>query len=133
MIEMLIVDCGVTTFLFGSKSRFNSLCYEIVSEIKKKQNHIQRVYVRAEFPEIEEEYKRYLMCLYEDTYFPKCALNSGKAAYIKCNREMIDKSQYCVFYYSKELEPTTRNSGTKIAYDYAVQKKRCIYLLPNRH
>ena len=129
-IEKLIENYGVTAFLFGSKSRFNSLCYEITTEIKKKYSHIQRIYVRAEFPDIEEEYKKYLLGYYECTYFPNCARNSGKSVYIKRNREMIDKSEYCVFYYNKLLEPTNRNSGTKIAYKYAIKKKRKIYLLP---
>lgn len=31
VIEELMVGQGVDTFLFGSKSRFNDLCYEIVS------------------------------------------------------------------------------------------------------
>ncbi|MGN1316910.1 MAG: hypothetical protein ACI4VW_07610 [Acutalibacteraceae bacterium] len=35
IIEKLIVDENVDTFLFGSKSRFNSLCLELVTEIKK--------------------------------------------------------------------------------------------------
>jgi hypothetical protein len=33
IIEALIVQNCVDTFLFGSKSRFNDLCYEIVSEL----------------------------------------------------------------------------------------------------
>ena len=56
IIEKLIVDEKVDTFLFGSKSRFNSLCLELVTEIKEKYPHIKRVYVRAEYQEINEEY-----------------------------------------------------------------------------
>ena len=41
--------------------------------------------------------------------------------------EMIDKSNYCVFYYNANYTPLKkRNSGTKIAYDYAVKKKKII-------
>ena len=47
IIEKLIVEKQVDTFLFGSKSRFNSLCLELVTEIKEKYPHIKRVYVRA--------------------------------------------------------------------------------------
>ena len=68
-IEKLIINDKVDTFLFGSKSRFNDLCYEIVSELKEKYHHIKRVYVRAEFPVIDESYERYLLSRYEDTYF----------------------------------------------------------------
>ena len=36
IIEKLIVEKQVDTFLFGSKSRFNSLCLELVTELKEK-------------------------------------------------------------------------------------------------
>lgn len=52
IIERLIVDENVDTFLFGSKSRFNNLCLELVTEIKEKYPHIKRIYVRAEYPDI---------------------------------------------------------------------------------
>ncbi len=34
-IERLITDENVDTFLFGSKSRFDSLCLELVTKLKK--------------------------------------------------------------------------------------------------
>ena len=124
IIEKLIVKNSVDTFLFGSKSRFNSLCQETVTEIKQKYPHIKRVYVRAEFPYISDDYKRYLLENYEDTYFPEKIINSGKAAYIERNCEMIDKSRYCIVYYDEKVAPTTRKSGTKIALDYAIRHKK---------
>ena len=124
IIEKLIVKNSVDTFLFGSKSRFNSLCQETVTEIKEKYPHIKRVYVRAEFPYISDDYKRYLLENYEDTYFPEKIINSGKAAYIERNCEMIDKSRYCIVYYDEKVAPTTRKSGTKIALDYAIRHKK---------
>ena len=60
IIEKLIVDEKVDTFLFGSKSRFNSLCLDLVTEMKEKHPRIKRVYVRAEYPYISEDYKNYL-------------------------------------------------------------------------
>ncbi|MEE1002225.1 MAG: hypothetical protein U0L17_00570 [Acutalibacteraceae bacterium] len=78
IIEKLIVKNSVDTFLFGSKSRFNSLCQETVTEIKQKYPHIKRVYVRAEFPYISDDYKRYLLENYEDTYFPEKIIIQAK-------------------------------------------------------
>ena len=60
IIEKLIVENSVDTFLFGSKSRFNDLCLELVTKIKEKHPHIKRIYVRAEYPNIDEIYKNYL-------------------------------------------------------------------------
>ena len=71
IIEKLIVDENVDTFLFGSKSCFNRLCLELVTEIKEKYPNIKRVYIRAEYPYISEHYKNYLLESYEDTYYVK--------------------------------------------------------------
>lgn len=93
-VEKLIVEENVDTFLFGSKSRFDALCLEIVSEIKEKYPHIKRIYVRAEFPFIDDSFKAYLMKLYDDTYYPEKILGAGKAAYVERNYEMIDSSRF---------------------------------------
>lgn len=119
-IERLIVEERVDTFLFGSKSRFDSLCLELVSELKQKYPHVQRIYVRAEYPYISEHYKNYLLKSYEDTYYPEKIVNSGRAAYVERNYEMIDNSRFCIVYYDERNAPTTRKSGTKIAFEYAV-------------
>ncbi|MBQ9107130.1 MAG: DUF1273 family protein [Clostridia bacterium] len=131
IIERLIVDEKVDTFLFGSKSRFDSLCLELVTEIKEKYPHVKRVYVRAEFPVIGDDYKAYLLKRYEDTYYPEKIIGAGRAAYVERNYEMINRSKYCVVYYDEQNAPTTRKSGTKIALDYAVKKERKIITFPN--
>ena len=126
IIEKLIVDEKVDTFLFGSKSRFNSLCLELVSEIKEKYPHIKRVYVRAEYPDINEQYTNYLLESYEETYYPQHIRDSGRAAYVERNYEIINKSKFCIVYYDEPNAPTTRKSGTKIALDYAIKKGKQI-------
>jgi len=128
LIEKLIEDENVDTFLFGSKSRFNSLCLELVTKIKEKHPHVKRIYVRAEFPAISDDYKAYLLKFFEDTYYPEKLLVSGKAVYIQRNHEMIDNSKYCIVYYDEQNATTLRRSGTKIALEYAVRKKKEIYI-----
>lgn len=120
VIEKLIAGKRVNTFLFGSKSEFDTLCLKIVTDFKE------------EYPYINNEYEEYLLESYDDTYYPERIINAGKAAYIERNCEMIDKSAWCVVYYDKDYTPVGRkksklghqpNSGTKIAYNYA--EKRC--------
>ncbi len=130
IIEKLIVEKQVDTFLFGSKSRFNSLCLELVTKIKEKYPHIKRIYVRAEYPYINAQYKNYLLENYEDTYYPKKIVNSGRAVYVERNYEMINNSQFCIFFYDEKYSTTTRKSGTKIALEYAVKRNKCIIKLP---
>ncbi len=137
-VEMLIVKENIDTFLFGSKSQFNSLCHKLVTEIKTRYPHIKRVFVRAEYPVIDDGYRDYLLKDYEDTYYPKCIINSGKAVYIERNCEIIDRSRICIVYYNPDYQPPqrkegnnmlkshTKKSGTKIAYDYAVRKNKSI-------
>jgi len=130
VIECLIVDENIDTFLFGSKSQFDDLCYDIVPEIKKKYPHIKRIFVRAEYPYIDESYVAYLLKSYEDTYFPKSVLGAGKASYVKRNCEMIENSRFCIVYYKEDYTPKGRKSGTKIAFDYAEKKKKTIIRFP---
>ena len=129
-VEDLITNKNVDTFLFGSKSRFDELCLEVVTKIKEKYPHIKRIYVRAEFPVISDEYKTYLLKSYEDTYYPERLVGAGRAIYVERNREMIDGSRFCIVYCDGENEYKTRKSGTKIAMDYALKKGKEIICFP---
>ena len=129
-VEKLVLEQGVDRFLFGSRSRFDSLCYEVVSEIKKQHPHIKRVYVRAEYEHISDSYEEYLLKSYEETYFSKNAKGAGKAVYIKRNYEMIDSSDFCVVYFDESRTNGTK-SGTKIALDYAKKYGKRIILIKN--
>ncbi len=86
--------------------------------------------MRAEYPDINGDYENYLLEMYEETYYPKRILGSGKAVYVERNCEMIDKSRFCVIYYESQIAPTTRRSGTKIALDYATKHGKHIIKLP---
>lgn len=116
----LIVNRGVDTFLFGSRSAFDRLCYDVVSQVKNEHPHIKRIYVRAEYPHIDNSYLAYLLQFYEETYFPDKILHAGKASYIERNQEMINKSMFCIVYYCKHT--ANKRSGTRIAFDYAKRK-----------
>ena len=138
IIENLIVNEKVDTFLLGSKSQFDDLCHKIVTELKEKYPHIKRIYVRSAFQHIPDWYEDSLLQHYEDTYFPEHMENAGRATYVERNQEMINKSDFCIVYYDENYAPPKRKnsrrdltdyqprSGTKIAYDYAVKNKKII-------
>ena len=131
-IEKLILDYGVSVFLFGSKSEFTHLCYTVVTELKEIYPYIIRIYIRAEFPNISCSYREYLFLFYEDTYYPEKIKDSGSAVYVERNREMIDRSSFCVFYYNDLYNPNTgksKKSGTALAYSYAKRKKLTVFNL----
>jgi len=118
-IEKLILNKGVNTFLFGGKGCFDRLCLETVTKLKEKHPHIQRIYVRAEYPYINDWYERSLLNIYDVTYYPENIICAGKVVYVERNIEMIKRSRYCVVYYNEEEAPKKRKSGTKIAMEYA--------------
>ena len=39
----MIVEAGVDTFLFGSRSKFDELFHIVATELKEKYSHIQRI------------------------------------------------------------------------------------------
>ncbi len=138
IIENLIVNEKVDTFLFGDKSEFDSLCHKIVAGLKEKFPHIKRIYVRAAFQHIPDWYEGSLLKHYEGTYFPEHIENAGRASYVERNQEMINHSKFVVAYYDENYLPPRRKnnrrdltdyqpkSGTAVAYDYAIKKKKKI-------
>lgn len=151
VVEDLIINHSVKVFLFGSRSEFNSLCLSVVSKLKEKYCEIKRIGYpcSSEVHELEkdrerwEEYsKLYRNCapvFYVDEVFDhKNKYVSGKASYVERNQALIDDSDYCVFYYDETYSPQKRKSykdsdsyyqpksGTRLAYNYANQKKKII-------
>lgn len=142
LLKQTIIDLinkGATTFLFGSMSAFDDLSWETVTTLKATYPFIKRVYFRSAYPYIDKRYEKYLLESYEEIYFPPKIKNAGKYSYVERNYEMIDSSAYCVFYYNenyvpplsrqpkhKALFPSKRNSGTKIAYNYAMKRNKTI-------
>ena len=136
LVLSLVDDRGADVFLFGSKSEFDDLCLEVVSEIKKERPYIKRIYVRAEYPFINKDYEDYLLKSYDATYFPENVVDAGKAAYVERNFHMIDKADLCIFYYDKNYKPPLKpaargritreqpKSGTKVAYEYSVKQQK---------
>ena len=152
VIEDLILNHNVTTFLFGSKSEFNYLCLEIVTNLKNKYNFIKRIFYtcRSEFCILEKEKSKYeelysyhlkrdvKLFGFEEEFEHKTKYTSGRASYVERNQTMIDDCNYCIFYYNESYQPEMRKyakrylgyyqpkSGTRIAYNYAKQKKKTI-------
>lgn len=124
LILNLVDHKGVNIFLFGSASQFNDLCLKVVTELKTIRPTITRIYVRAEYTNITEEYKRYLLTMYDETFMPDNIVNAGKAAYVERNNYMIDLADICIFYYNENYSIPLKNSGTRLAFNYAIVKRK---------
>lgn len=75
LIENLILNEKVDTFLFGSASEFDNFCYNVVSKLKNKFSNVVRIFVRAEYPIISNDYYNHLKTFYEESYFYLKKLN----------------------------------------------------------
>ena len=150
VIEDLIVNHSVLTFLFGSRSDFDYLCHLVVTELKEKYpNIIRKCYTcrsetctleseRVYWEEIYSHFRKEKVTLLgvEEEVEHKTKYTSGKASYIERNQAMIDNSDYCIFYYNPNYKPKPRKqskrdityyqpkSGTSLAYKYAQKKKK---------
>ena len=131
-VVITLIDEGADTFLFGSRSRFNELCYDIVTELQQTYPHIRRVEVRSLNEHLPQMYIDITLKYYEETIFPERVHNAGYRAYIKRNQAMIDMCDVLVVYCDMNYKPPTKtNSGTILAVEYARKKnKRIINLFP---
>ena len=115
------------TFLFGSKSEFNDLCYEVVTELKNKYPHIRRIEVRASNEYLPQMYLDITLKFYEETVFPESVGGAGYRSYIKRNQAMIDMCDILVTYFDKDYQlPAGKTSGTMKAVEYALKKNKRI-------
>lgn len=150
LIEKLIKD-GTVIFLFGSCSQFDTICYNIVRELKYSYPDIKLVNYQTSNEKhftTKEEAIKYENLLYavkherikfqyfDEVITSKESIAAGKNAYIVRNYEMIKASDICIFYYDNNYLPPRRKqsknsildyqpeSGTAIAYKYAKQKNK---------
>lgn len=149
-VERLITEEGVTYFLFGSRSDFDSICHDVVTELQEKYPHIQRVaytcrHECATMKEDKAEEERIWSSIlkrpvrikdYDAEYEHPTKYTSGRASYVERNQAMITDSDFCVFYFDETYLPPRRKygssflsdyqpkSGTAVAYKFAVQKKK---------
>ena len=149
---LTLISNGAETFIFGSKSEFDSICWEVVTELQTQYPNIKRAsYNTPHEMTVTSKERRQLEQIYAEIAGGKvqfkdyeCAVSSQKSqnatkdTYIMRNQEMIDDSDVCVFYYDKNYLPPRRKqskrqvsdyqpqSGTAIMFAYAIQKKKTI-------
>ena len=138
-VERLIVEEDVDTFLFGSRSKFDELCHMVVTELKEKYPHIQRIAYLCKHEsgclagEGEKEQCRIKELTGRDVYVREfedikrsSRVNSaGRASYVERNYWMIDES-CCVAFFLRDIQ---KKSGTQIAYLYAKKEGKTLVSL----
>lgn len=121
-IDKAIAD-GVRTFLFGGRSDFDDLCYDLVTEKKNAdpQLDIRRVFCVALDKQLTKPPKWFIRKEYEAVECPtKVCYYWYKAIYFR-NLAMIDQSDLVLFWVERR-----ENSGAYKTYRYAVGKRKRI-------
>lgn len=125
ILEEKIMLENAKYFLFGSKSKFNDLCYNRVSKYKRAVPGLVREYIRADYEFLSEKYADFLNERYERTEYPSALKNSSENRYIKRNKIMIDRCDILITYYDANyVSARGYRSGTAIAVEYAKRKRK---------
>lgn len=139
-VEKLISD-GADTFLFGSRSQFDALCWEVVTKLKEQHPDIKRISYntsnetaitsKEERLRLEQIYSQLTgnkihLREYESVVKSQKSETATKNAYIMRNQEMIDDSDICVFYYNQDYLPPRRQQSSKSVVDYQPQSGTAI-------
>ena len=143
-VERLIVEEGVDTFLFGSRSNFDELCHIVVTELKEKYPYIQRIAYLCKHETacsvgagmgLKQRIKKLTgrdvyVPEYEDIRKSDRMNSAGRASYVERNYWMVDDSNFVIMYFKVKLEERLR-SGVRVAYEYAKKriKKESIFLI----
>ena len=152
-VVSILITQGADTFLFGSRSDFDYICWSVVTELREKFFNVKRIKYNAphemaftskaerenfEMLFLKFAHKEAHYTDYEEVIDCEKSFSAGKNAYIMRNQEMIDNSDVCVFYFDENYLPPRRQqakrhvvdyqpqSGTAIAFAYATQKKKKI-------
>ena len=140
IVERLIMEEGVDTFLFGSRSKFDELCHMVVTELKEKYPHIQRIAYLCKHEsgclvgagmslkhKIKELTGRDVYVPeYEDIKKSDRVNSAGRASYVERNQWMVDESNIVIIQFDATVN---RTSGTKRIYDYAIHMKNLMILV----
>ena len=132
IVERLIAEEGVDTFLFGSRSKFDELCHIVVTELKEKYPDICRIAylcrhetaclvgagmdLSETIKEVTGRNERVLE--YEEIKKSDRINAAGSTCYVERNQWMIQDSRFVIVYMRKSKE-VDEKSGTLHAYKFA--------------
>ena len=136
IVERLIVEESVDTFLFGSRSNFDELCHIVVTELKEKYPYIRRIaylckhesgYLVGAGTSLKQKIKdltgrETYVQEYEGIKKSNRINLAGRAAYVERNYWMIDDSDFTIISIKKNYLFGKSISGTALVYKDALKK-----------
>ena len=140
-VERLIVEKGVDTFLFGTRSSFDELCHIVVTELKEKYSNIRRIaylckHETACLVGAGAETRRTIKLVtgrdvyvgeYEEIKKSDRVNSAGRASYVERNCLMIKDSNFVVVHL--EEGRNDGKSGSRLAYKYSLRQKKSMLIV----
>lgn len=117
------IEEGVRIFLFGGRSDFDDLCYDLVTEKRNAdpQLNIKRVFCFALDKQLRKPPRWFIPKEYEALECPTKDFDYWYTAIYYRNLAMIDQSDLILFWVERR-----ENSGAYKTYQYAVKKHKHI-------
>lgn len=145
-LELIYIDLieneGVDRFLFGSNGQFNDLAFDVLKKLRGRKvydvtmvNYLRKGEIGWTHVDEEAYYrvgerppvKRFYDEVVEDGRIMGVGI---RRSYVVRNQKMIDDSDICLFYYDPHYEVSVGgNSGTRMAYEYAMSQNKKIILI----
>lgn len=121
-VEKAVAD-GVRIFMFGGRSDFDDLCYDLVTEVRQQQPElgIKRVFCFALDKQLRKPPRWFQRKEYEALECPLKDFDWWYTSIYYRNCAMIDQSDLLLFWVEQR-----ENSGAYKTYEYAVRKKKAI-------
>lgn len=117
------IENGVRIFLFGGRSDFDDLCYDLVTEKRNAnpQLHLKRVFCFALDKQLRKPPRWFIPKKYEALECPTKDFDYWYTSIYYRNLAMIDQSDLILFWVEQR-----ENSGAYKTYQYAVKKHKQI-------
>ncbi len=112
---------GVSTFYVGGAMGFDTLAAEVLLDLREKENAVIRIVSAIPFPDWREGWpeseklRQERIIQASDEVFYVARVHS-REAYLRRDREMVDRSGYCIAYCSRA------SGGTAYTVRYAMKK-----------
>ena len=98
----LIENKGVDVFLCGGMGDFDDICSQCVGDLKVRYHHIKQ-YLIIPYMTRKFEESSYKYFMFNDVIKPDLGNVHPKAAIVKRNQWMVDKSEYIVAFVQREF------------------------------
>ena len=111
MLRELIEKRDADLFIFGGEGEFDEMAYDIVSSLKVKYPHINRVFLRSGSSVLGDDYRESFLKRCKQILYLKGLTNIDSDSDIGCDEVLIDLSDTIVVYFDSAIDVSDKISA----------------------